>query len=406
MNPHSSRPLRPSREAGIGVAFVVALATRAAFGLPNPDPPELPDDGVGPVPATDAPPEATEVPIGIPTLEEAMRARMENPEAAFPPGAPPPPYTTYDMMMASPIETASLSSTSHTYRNPGAMIGGDLVLPTGLIEVGGEILFVTSDHEVGGEPLELTDLGLLRLHARRALLRRFEVFAATELLAKRPRGLEAPVWQGALGGARLAFADHFASVVSGGGGPLLTGEAGRDGHHWEFGSHLEYRPQLDENVYLELDLGTETTGLALHPKPAAPFWVEELTARLVALRGGDRGGLWIAVDYRLPYARSPRRLTWDGRGLRTLDPGPGLGLEIGAVLSVEQRGWDLFAVVSWIDRGDPARPSTMLPILHGGFDSWELSLGLQHRFEILPDPERQMRRIERRRARGEYTPLP
>jgi hypothetical protein len=53
----------------------------------------------------------------------------------------------------------------------------------------------------------------------------------------------------------------------------------------------------------------------------------------------------------------------------------------GGVLRVgDNRSWDLYAIYSWIDRGEADRPSTMLPIIDGGFDQQQVVLGVQHRF--------------------------
>jgi len=337
---------------------------------------------------------------GIPTLEEAMRARAEG-STPEPPGVPDA-LTTYDRMALDQVTVAESATYRSYVPSPGSLFADDLLLETGVVEVGGEVIFVVTDRELAGQAVKFTDLGLLRLRARRTFGPHLELFAATELTVKQPRGLDEPVWQGALGGVRVPFAGRCAAVVSGGGGPLL----GRDGHHWEGATSLEYKPRLDQHVWLDLELGTATTGLAFRPEPAAPFFLEELVASAAALLGDEDGGGWIAVEYRLPYARSPRRLTWDGAGARTLDPGPGLGLTLGGALTLDEHGWDLFAVFSVIDRGDASRPDTTLPILHGGADALELTLGLQHRFEVVPEPERQLRRIERRRSRGKLRPLP
>ncbi len=337
---------------------------------------------------------------GIPTLEEAMRARAEG--SAPEPHGVPDALTTYDRMARDQVTVAE-SVTYRTYvPSPGSLFADNLLLGTGVVEVGGEVIFVVTDRELAGQAVKFTDLGLLRLRARRTIGPHLELFAATELTIKQPRGLDAPVWQGVLGGVRVPFAGRCAAVVSGGGGPLL----GRDGHHWEGATSLEYKPRLDQHVWLDLELGTATTGLAFRPEPAAPFFVEELVASAAALFGASDGGAWVSIDYRLPYARTPRELTWDGANVRTLDPGPGLGLTLGAALTILERGWDLFAVFSFFDRGDAARPDTTLPVLHGGADAVELTLGLQHRFEVVPEPERQLRRIERRRARGKLAPIP
>jgi len=394
--------------AGAGALLASLAGSPRGLALPTSEPELGPHEDAAPPGsegAADSGDPTAAAPVeqyaGIPALEEAMRARAEG-RVAEPP-AMPDALTTYDRMERYELASAAESATYSSYvASPGAVFADGFLLGTGVVEAGGEMIFVVSDRELAGQSVGFTDLGLLRLRARRSFGRHLELFAATELTVKQPHGLHAPLWQGALGGARVPFARRWAAVVSGAGGPLLD----RDGQHFEGGSSLEYKPRLDHAVWLDLELGTATTGLRFRPRAAAPFFLEELMASAAALLGDDDGGGWIAVEYRLPYARSPRRLTWDGAGTRTLDPGPGLGLTLGGALTLDEHGWDLFAVFSVIDRGDAARPETTLPILHGGADALELTLGLQHRFEVVPEPERLLRRIARRRARGQLRPLP
>ncbi len=405
--PVGSRACRRLRVAGAGALLVSLAGSPRGLALPTAEPRLGPHDEAaasGAEGAADAGDPTGAAPVepaaGIPTLEEAMRARAEG-AATEPPGMPDA-LTTYDRMALDQVTVAE-SATYQTYvPSPGSLFADDLLLESGVVEVGGEVIFVVTDRELAGQAVKFTDLGLLRLRARRTFGPHLELFAATELVVKQPHGLDEPVWQGALGGVRVPFAHRCAAVVSGGGGPLL----GRDGHHWEGATSLEYKPRLDQHVWLDLELGTATTGLAFRPEPTAPFFVEELVASAAALFGASAGGAWVSIDYRLPYARTPRELTWDGASVRTLDPGPGLGLTLGAALTILERGWDLFTVFSFFDRGDAARPDTTLPVLHGGADAVELTLGLQHRFEVVPEPERELRRLERRRARGRLRPLP
>jgi hypothetical protein len=53
-------------------------------------------------------------------------------------------------------------------------------------------------------------------------------------------------------------------------------------------------------------------------------------------------------------------------------------------LSLHADGWDVYASLTIIDRGELERPETTLPILDGGFDQQQLTIGVEYRF----DPKR------------------
>jgi len=72
---------------------------------------------------------------------------------------------------------------------------------------------------------------------------------------------------------------------------------------------------------------------------------------------------------------------WDGLAQRSFDMGTTMGLSVGGVAEIEDTGWELFAILTVVDRGELEDPSTQLPVLDGGFDQTQVSLGVQHRFD-------------------------
>ncbi|MBN2197571.1 MAG: hypothetical protein JW751_32630, partial [Polyangiaceae bacterium] len=239
--------------------------------------------------------------------------------------------------------------------SPWAHASDQFVLPSGAVEVGGEVVLITSAYELGSDRIDLTDLGLLRLRVRRALGRRLGLFAATTLLTKQPQSVDEPLWQGVVGGLVIPFGRWFAAEIAGGGGPLL----GCDGAHYELSSGLRFKKPIKRWLRFELGAGTATAGLHLRPRPEAPFWFEELATHAeVQLGEEDEGGAWVGVDYRIPYAKSPTRPVWDGVGQRALDVGNTLSVTLGTVLEVRDTGWELFALLAIVDRGELEDPST------------------------------------------------
>jgi len=300
------------------------------------------------------------------------------------------------------VTAETTGASSYTY-SPGAKVSDGFLPASGVVEAGGELVLVTSDYRLGTDRIELTDVGLLRLRVRRAFGEHVGLFAATHLLMKQPQSVDEPVWQGAVGGVVTPFGRWFAAEVAGGGGPLLD----RDGAHFELASRLLFKRPIVRYLRFELGLGTATTGLVLRPRPDAPFWFEEIATHAQAQIGEvDEGGVWIGVDYRIPYAKSPSEPVWDGLAQRSFDIGTTMGLSVGGVAEIEDTGWELFAILTVVDRGELDDPSTQLPVLDGGFDQTQVSLGVQHRFDP-PDPARRReRRLRRRGAPGGPVVLP
>lgn len=94
--------------------------------------------------------------------------------------------------------------------------------------------------------------------------------------------------------------------------------------------------------------------------------------------GDSQGAFWAALEYRLPWQASPARSSPDGASGAFLDPNVQTSLQFGGVLVF--REWDVWAAYTIVDRGEIDRPEPRLPMLLGGFDQRQLSLGVQHRF--------------------------
>jgi hypothetical protein len=65
----------------------------------------------------------------------------------------------------------------------------------------------------------------------------------------------------------------------------------------------------------------------------------------------------------------------------SLDPRPRLDINVGAAVRLADM-WDLSVELSIIDRGDAADPATRLPILDGGFDQIQVSVGVSRRVDL------------------------
>jgi hypothetical protein len=282
------------------------------------------------------------------------------------------PAVAQEIQLTGPLAGAPATRSLRS-PNPGSKLTDEFLLPSGQLEVGGEVVFLTGNAVGLERELELTDVGLLRLRARRAIGDYVELFVGTELLVKQPDGWDEPIWQSAHGGLLVPFGHRLAMSVQGAGGELFQ----EPGFWWQVQSSLLAKPAIGRWTRFELALGHSITKLDLDQDPR-PFWLEEIVAHAETQIGEREFAAWLGIDYSLPVASGPDAPSRADE--RFLDPSVGLSLHVGGVMSPDDSGWDLFVVYSVVDRGDAERPATTLPILDGGFDQRQLTIGVQHRF--------------------------
>lgn len=281
------------------------------------------------------------------------------------------PAAAQEILLTGPL--AAPAATRSNKANPGSKRSDEFLLPSGELEVAGEVSFLTADGARQKPELKLTDVGLLRLRARRALGDFAELFAGSELLVKQPEAWDESVWQSAFGGLLVPFGHRLAASVQAGGGVLFE----EDGSFWQAQSSLRAKPKIGRLVRFELAAGYSLIVLDID-RDSRPFWVEEAVLHAETQIGDDRAAVWLGIDYSLPVASGP-----DGPSRTSalfLNPNVGLGLQVGGVMTARRSNWDLFVIYSFLDRGDLDRPATTLPILDGGFDQRQLTIGVQHRF--------------------------
>ena len=259
-------------------------------------------------------------------------------------------------------------------RNPGSKMNDSLALPSGALELGVELALLTSSARVAGEPLAFTDAGLLRLRARKSFGAQLELFAGTQLLAKRPDASDAELWQGVQAGAQWLFAPDLGISVQASAGPVLDSGDG----YFSAGPTLSSKHRIDYHVHFELGVGYLFTALDLEAPDDPLFHLHEAHAYAEVQLGNHSGGMFTRFAYHLPFASGPSA---QHSPERYLDPSAQLNVQIGAVLVAgDQADWDIYAVCTIVDRGNADDPATILPILDGGFDQQQWTAAVQHRF--------------------------
>jgi hypothetical protein len=218
--------------------------------------------------------------------------------------------------------------------------------------------------------LAFTDVALLRLAMRAVVHHRVEVYGGLDLLPKQPSYTNELVFQGAHLGALVALPHHLAFDVRADESALLehTGQAGgaRAG--------LTGRRIVHEILAYEGEVAASYTVLRFDEAPRA--WLAEVSASgsIVFRAPEGAAAAWVGFAFAFPVAHGGAL-----PGVGPMDPQVRSDVRIGAVVSLVKL-WDVYAEYAVLDRGDYSAPRTMLPILDGGFDQQQLTIGIVRHF--------------------------
>lgn len=238
-----------------------------------------------------------------------------------------------------------------------------LVAPPGW-NVGGEMRFFTAGSTPGGEAIHITDLAVLRLHSRWVATRRLELSGSIDLLAKQLDTTDEPIPQGGSLGLKVAASRTLAFATAVSGGPTL----GQDGYWGSAGTAAVHRSHIER--FLAFQVGGGALATAVDQDTMGRRWQADATASSELVFHSPHGeiALWGGVELAFPVVHSAG-----------LDPSSRLDLTMGVVYSAV-RDWDLYAALTYRDRGTTAMPETVLPIVDGGFDQRQVIVGITRRF--------------------------
>ncbi|MGK3977784.1 hypothetical protein WMF38_39505 [Sorangium sp. So ce118] len=382
--------------AALGVTLGIGLSLDLASAQVPPRPagpveqqPPLSGQTLAPA----APPEQP-LPPQPPPSEQLPPAPSEQTapiEQAAPPPEPPAglPEIAPQVEPATREMSASFDSSSVRARSTSS-----LLLPAGGLEIGGEMTLVTSELSLGrdpdGEGLAFTDVGLLSLNGRYSF-GPVELAASMALLVKQPDTADEFVPQNGSLAGRVELGDGQALTLRLAGGPLL-GDLGL----WEGGELLlQAKRAAHSTLVFQGALGGAFTHLDFAAETEQPFWLGEVVVDAeTILRTPVRAfTLWLGVDLRFPVLHNPDNHDPDASGF--LAPTTRLNVHVGAAYSYVD-DWDLYLRVAVLDRGDKAEPWTMVPILDGGFDQQQFSLGVMHRWDLADEKEERRPWMSRR----------
>ncbi|WP_437829598.1 hypothetical protein [Sorangium sp. So ce1153] len=385
--------------AALGVLLGLGLSHDLARAQVPPRPAgpaeQQPPSGQPPAPAapSEQPPAAPSAPSeqAAPIEQVAPSEQVAPVEQAAPPPGPPGGLPEIAPQVEPSTREMSASFDSSSVR---ALSTNSLLLPAGGLELGGEMTLVTSElslrRDPDGEGLAFTDVGLLSLNGRYSF-GPVELAAAMALLVKQPDTTDELVPQNGSLAGRVALGDGQALTLRLAGGPLL-GDLGL----WEGGELLlQAKRAAHSTLVFQGALGGAFTHLDFAEDTEQPFWLGEVVvdAETILRTPARAFSLWLGVDLRFPVLHNPDNHDPDPSGF--LAPTTRLNVYVGTAYSYVE-DWDLYLRVAVLDRGDKAEPWTMVPILDGGFDQQQFSLGVMHRWDLAEKKEERRPWMSRR----------
>ncbi|MGK3959119.1 hypothetical protein WMF01_00935 [Sorangium sp. So ce1667] len=389
--------MRLSAALGVILGIGLSLDLASAQVPPRPAGPfeqQPPLSGQTPAPAA---PSEQQLPPQPPPSEQQPPPQPPPSEQAAPieQAAPPPEPPGGRPEIAPQVEPATREmSASFDSSSVRARSTNSLLLPAGGLEIGGEMTLITSELSLGrdpdGEGLAFTDVGLLSLNGRYSF-GPVELAASMALLVKQPDTADEFVPQNGSLAGRVELGDGQALTLRLAGGPLL-GDLGL----WEGGELLlQAKRAAHSTLVFQGALGGAFTHLDFAAETEQPFWLGEVVVDAeTILRTPVRAfTLWLGVDLRFPVLHNPDNHDPDPSGF--LAPTTRLNVHVGTAYSYVD-DWDLYLRVAVLDRGDKAEPWTMVPILDGGFDQQQFSLGVMHRWDLADEKEERRPWMSRR----------
>jgi hypothetical protein len=238
-----------------------------------------------------------------------------------------------------------------------------LVAPPGW-NVGGEMVFITADSALSGEPINMTDMALLRLRTRWTATKRIELSGTVDLLAKQLDTTDETIPQGGSLAAKIATSRTVAIGTSVSGGPILGG-----GGWWgSAGTGAMHRSHIERFIAFQVGGGALAT--AVEQDQMQRRWQADaiMSSELVFHTPRGEWAMWGGVEMAFPVVHE-----------ESIKPHSRLDLTIGTVYAAV-RDWDLYAELTWKDRGNTMMPETVLPIVDGGFDQRQIIVGITRRF--------------------------
>jgi hypothetical protein len=249
-------------------------------------------------------------------------------------------------------------------------MANDWLIPQRGYQLGAALTYVTSDAGFGDRGLKFSDVAFLRLDARVAVKGKVEIFGGLDLLPKQPTFTDEQIFEGAHVGARIPIKKWLAADVRLDEGSLMNGAGLYGGAR----AGLFARKILHDSLVFQGTLGGAWAPMRFDAGNNAWFAEVQASGDIVFRLPEGWAAFWVGFGFAFPVAHKGSIPDVGG-----LDPQVRSDLRVGTVYSVV-KSWDVFVEYAIIDRGDASAPRTVLPVLDGGFDQRQLTIGIARHF--------------------------
>jgi hypothetical protein len=249
----------------------------------------------------------------------------------------------------------------------------------GSTQVGTSLSFQTSRAGIDGSPVFFTDVAIIRPNLRISIHDDVEIAGEADILAKQTVGENSVIQSSSLS-LLYGLASHYALYARGSSGSLYS----RKGHFLGGSAGLMARTKIEEFLMFEGDFSGGFTELVADMSgPKAKVQIADFSAggKIVAMSPGRHrygGGGWVGARFSFPLSQRGDLDTMSMSKSASMDVKPSVDFTMGGI--VRLRNWDLWLAFSILDRGDAAAPETTLPLLSGGFDQAQTTIGVTRRF--------------------------
>jgi hypothetical protein len=275
---------------------------------------------------------------------------------------------------AGRVQTVSLSGAGVDAYARESIVG-----TKGSTQLGAGFAFQTSRAGLEGSPVYFTDVAMLRPYLRISVHDDVEIAAEADILAKQTQGENSVVQSGSMS-MIYGIASHYALYASGSSGKLYN----RRGNLLSGSAGLMARKKIEDFLLFEGDFSggvTELSSESLGHRAKVDIADVSVGGKIVGMTPGNfkyGAGGWIGARFSFPVSQRGDLDTMSMSSSASMDVKPSLDVTLGGV--VRMREWDLWMSYSILDRGDASAPETTLPILNGGFDQNQTTIGVTRRF--------------------------
>ncbi len=254
-----------------------------------------------------------------------------------------------------------------------------IVAKKGSTQLGTGFTFQTSRAGLEGEPVYFTDVAIIRPYLRISIHDDVEIAGQADILAKQTLSEESVMQSGSLS-VLYGLGSHYAIYARGSSGSLYT----RKGDFLGGSAGLMARKKIEDFLMFEGDFSGGVTELVAQGKGSrSKVQIGDLSAggKIVGMTPGDfkyGAGGWVGARFSYPVSQRGDLDSMSMSESASMNVRPSVDFTLGGI--VRMREWDLWLSYTILDRGDASAPETTLPILSGGFDQTQTTIGITRRF--------------------------